>query len=217
MFQPTSAIAESRAELLGKLHPLTERLGSAEGLATLTGLSGQFPRVCSLPTLSKFLQAYSADILVPIELPAIYQSFLHASRNELRELLSLDYRLREQMTLRELALASQAVGKTQLKRLRPLRDQRFVQRYLQAVEKGDARGWHTLVYGLILYLYSLPVRQGLAGYSLQTLRGFVRSASRPLLLDETQCKKLLDEFCAGLNQSIEAILAPASKAKPHLR
>jgi len=48
------------------------------------------------------------------------------------------------------------------------------------------------------------------------LRGFIRSASRPLLLDETQCKKLSDEFCAGLAQSIEAILAPASKAKPHL-
>ena len=214
MFQPTSAIAERGAELLGKLHPLTERLGSAEGLATLTALSAQFPCVRSLPTLRKFLEAYSADILVPIELPAIYQSFLHASRNELRELLSLDHRLGQDMTLRPLAVASQAVGTSQLKCLRPLRDQRFVQRYLQAVEKGDARGWHTLVYGMILYLYSLPVRQGLAGYSLQTLSGFIKSASRPLLLDETQCGNLLDEFSTGLNRSIESILAPHSAVRP---
>jgi len=216
MFQPTSAIEERGAELLGKLHPLTERLGSPGALAALTALSAQFPRVSDLPTLRKFLKAYSADILVPIELPAIYKSFLHASRNELRELLSLDYQLREQMTLRELAVASQVVGTTQLKRLRPLRDQRFVQRYLQAVEKGEARGWHTLVYGLILHLYSLPVRQGLAGYSLRTLGGFIKSASRPLLLDEAQCRNLSDELCAGLNRSIEAILTLASEARPQL-
>src|SRR5437762_5467113 len=93
MLQPTSTSAESGTKLLGELHPLTDRLGSTEGLATLTALSARFPRVQSLSTLRKFLQNYIRDILVPIELPAIYQSFLHASRNEVRELIAFDQRI----------------------------------------------------------------------------------------------------------------------------
>ena len=49
----------------------------------------------------------------------------------------------------------------------PLRDERVVQRYLAAVESGEAHGWHTLVYGLTLVVYSLPLRQGLLGYAHQ--------------------------------------------------
>ena len=61
-----------------------------------------------------------------------------------------------------------------------MRDQRVVQRYLQAVEGGQANGWHTLVYGLTLAVYSLPLRQGLLGYAHQTTRGFIYSAARML-------------------------------------
>ena len=49
---------------------------------------------------------------------------------------------------------------------RPLRDQRLVQRYLTAVEQGEAQGWHTLVYGLTLAVYSLPLRQGTCSISV---------------------------------------------------
>jgi hypothetical protein len=55
-----------------------------------------------------------------------------------------------------------------------------VQRYLHAVESDQADGWHTLVYGLTMAVYSLPLRQGLLGYAHQTTRGFIYSGARML-------------------------------------
>lgn len=67
------------------------------------------------------------------------------------------------------ASPSRQIGRRQLARLRPLRDERIVRRYLAAVESGRADGWHTVVYGLTLALYSLPLRQGLLHYAQETL------------------------------------------------
>src|SRR4029078_10451647 len=103
---------------------LAERLGSAEGLAGLAP-SAPFPPVSSLATLRRFLFAYQTNVLISVDLPTIYRSFVHASRNEVRELITLDNRLEENLVLRELAMASHRVGRSQLNRLRPLRDQRF--------------------------------------------------------------------------------------------
>ncbi len=62
-------------------------------------------------------------------------------------------------------------------------------RYLAAVESGEAHGWHTLVYGLTLAVYSLPLRQGLLGYAQQTTRGFIQAAARSLELSETDSRR----------------------------
>ena len=44
----------------------------------------------------------------------------------------------------------------------------------------EANAWHTLVYGVTLALYSIPLRQGLLGYGYQTMRGFIYfRATRP--------------------------------------
>jgi urease accessory protein UreF len=112
----------------------------------------------------------------------------------------------------EFAAASQRVGQGQLRKLRPLRDQRAVQRYLRAVESGEAHGWHTLVYGLTLAVYSLPLRQGLLGYAHQTTRGFIYSAARMLSLSEHQCRAVFDSLCAGLPEAVEALLAQEAVA-----
>ena len=93
-----------------------------------------------------------------------------------------------------------------------MRDQRVVQRYLQAVESDQADGWHTLVYGLTLAVYSLPLRQGLLGYAHQTTRGFIYSASRMLRLSEHQCRDLFDTLCATLPDAVEALLAQEALA-----
>jgi urease accessory protein UreF len=84
----------------------------------------------------------------------------------------------------------------------------MVQRYLRAVEAGTARGWHTLVYGLTLAVYSLPLRQGLLGYAHQTTRGFIYSAARPLRLSERECRRLFDDLCADLPAAVEALVKP---------
>jgi len=116
--------------------------------------------------------------------------------------------------LRCFATASQRVGKTQLKRLRPLRDQRLVQRYLHAVQTGEAHAWHTVVYGVILWLYSLPLRQCLLSYAHQTTLGFLRSAAGPLRLTGAHCEDLLSEAGSGFPEAVNRLLLPAVGPRP---
>jgi len=110
--------------------------------------------------------------------------------------------------LRDFAKASFRVGQAQLKKLRPLRDERLAQRYLRAVEAGQANGWHTLVYGVTLAIYSLPLRQGLLGYSHQTTRGFIYAAARPLRLSERTCRAVFDGLSAGLATAVAGLVGP---------
>jgi len=145
-------------------------------------------------------------MLIPFELPAVYQSFLYTSKSEVRELIAYDQRLLSPIASPEFMTASQAVGHTHLLHLRSLKDQRVARRYLDAVEKGEAHGWHTLVYGLVLSLYSLPLRQGLAAFCRQTVQGFIRSAPACFQLDQAEEDSLLDESRAKVLPAIEALV-----------
>jgi len=207
-----SIVAQPTAEqLLGDTTLLAEQIGSAEGLAALHGGHGasQFQRVTDLSSLRRFLRDYQSRVLIPLELPAIYCAYGHTNRYEARELIELDRRLSAEPLVQEFATASQRVGKTQLKRLRPLRDQRLVQRYLHAVETGEAHAWHTLVYGMILSLYSFPLRQGLLSYAQLTTRGFVDSVAGRLQLAESQCREVAKEMEEEFPSAIERVLAGA--------
>ena len=204
-FQP--ALGEP-AEWLGDWHPLVEQLGSANGLVALSEISTsmEIPIVHDLPSLRRFLCNYQKHILVPHELPAIRRAFDHTCRHEVRELAEYDRRLADENALKPFAEASRRVGQTELLKLRPLRDERIVRRYLEAVDRGEANAWHTLVYGLTLALYSMPLRQGLLGYGFQTTRGFIYSAAKPLELSEKSCRALLEELCASLPDAVEKLI-----------
>jgi urease accessory protein UreF len=208
MTKQPQLVLRDAAEWLGDWHPLAEQLGSADGLLELGSVSSLLclRPVRDVPSLRTFLRQYRDRILLPLELPAIQSAHSHATRHEVRELIAQDRQLADEPVLQSFAAASRRVGRSQLQKLRPLRDQRLVQRYLQAVETGQAHGWHTLVYGVTLAIYSLPVRQGLLGYSHQILRGFIYSATRSLGLSERQCVKIFDELCADLPQGIETLL-----------
>ena len=208
MVKQTQLALSDPAEWLGDWHPLAEQLGSTDGLVTLGSVSAslRLVPVHDLPSLRLFLRNYQSQILFPVELPAILRAHGHAARHELRELVGLDQGLAAQPLLNEFAAASRRVGQAQLRKLRPLRDDRMVQRYLEAVEHGGANGWHTLVYGLTLAVYSLPLRQGLLGYAHQTTRGFIYSAARVLRLSEHQCRDLFDSLSADLPAAVETLL-----------
>jgi urease accessory protein UreF len=208
MVKQTQLALSDAAEWLGDWHPLAEQLGSTDGLVTLGSVSAslRLVPVHNVPSLRDLLRNYQSQILLPFELPAIQSAHGHATRHEVRELIALDQGMAGQLIFSEFAAASQRVGQSQLRKLRPLRDQRAVQRYLHAVESGEAHGWHTLVYGLTLAVYSLPLRQGLLGYAHQTTRGFIYSAARMLSLSEHQCRALFDSLCAGLPEAVEALL-----------
>ena len=208
MVNRTQLVLKDATEWLGDWHPLAEQLGSADGLVTLGSVSAHLKLVPvhNLPTLRSFLRNYHARILLPFELPAIQAAHGHVTQRGVRELIVLDQELAAEPILKSFAEASRRVGQCQLQKLRPLRDERVVQRYLQAVESGQAHGWHTLVYGLTLAVYSLPLRQGLLGYAHQTTRGFIYSAARMLHLSEHQCRELFDEHCAALPQAVEELI-----------
>ena len=214
MVKQTQLALGDAAEWLGDWHPLAEQLGSTDGLVTLGSVSAslRLVPVHDVPSLRNFLSNYHSRILLPLELPAIQSAHGHATRHEVRELIALDQGMAGQPIFSEFAAASQRVGQSQLRKLRPLRDQRAVQRYLHAVESGEAHGWHTLVYGLTLAVYSLPLRQGLLGYTHQTTRGFIYSAARMLSLSEHQCRALFDSLCAGLPEAVEALVVQETVA-----
>jgi len=214
MVERTQLALSDAAEWLGDWHPLADQLGSADGLVALGSVSAflRLPPVRNLPSLRHFLGHYQAQILLPFELPAIQQAHGHAGCHQVLELVALDRQLAAEPILQTFAAASQRVGRSQLQKLRPLRDERVVQRYLHAVESGDAHGWHTLVYGVTLAVYSLPLRQGLLGYAHQTTRGFIYSAARMLRLSERQCRDLFDGLCADLPAALERLLARPAAA-----
>jgi urease accessory protein UreF len=214
MVGPTQLALNDAAEWLGDWHPLAEQLGSADGLLCLASVSAELrlPPVHDWDSLERALRQYHTQILLPWELPAIRAAHSHVSRNEVRELIALDREMQTEPQLQKFAGASGRVGRCQLQKLRPLRDQRIVRRYLEAVEAGVARGWHTLVYGLTLEVYSLPLRQGLLGYAHQTTRGFIYAAARMLQLSEHQCRQLFESLCADLPQAVEELLKQEAAA-----
>src|SRR5260221_5398483 len=136
----SSVAARDEIEMLGEFHPLLQQLGLVEGLAPLGSAAGSLnlPAVKSQESLLRFLEAYQSQILIPFELPAIQRAFRHACRNETRELIAYDQEIAAEPLLLPFANASRRVGQAQIKRLRPLRDQRLVQRYLRAVESSMA-------------------------------------------------------------------------------
>ncbi len=190
------------AETLGRGHPLVEQLGTASGLVALGPLAMalRIGPLTSLASLRRLLAVYQDDVLFSVELPAISRAYHHARQNQFRELLHFDRQLAAEPRWRGLVEPSRRIGRCQLRRLRPLRDVRFVQRYLGAVEREQAHAWHVLVYGLSMFLFSLPLHQGLHGYARQIIRGFIDAAAPTLRLSEGECRRLTEERCAPLSR-----------------
>lgn len=196
----------------GESQLLVDRLGDSEELTSLgpLALCGELNSIHSISGLRDFLVRYRETHLVPRELPAIAKAFEFASEYKVRELIELDRAIAEDKAFQPFLTASHHVGRRQLNKLRALQDDRFIQRYRQAVLNGEAKAWHTLVFGLILRTYSIPLRQGLVHYGTQTLRGFIYAAARPLDLTEGACRKLLFENVPALPEAVETVMPKGS-------
>ncbi|MGA2748478.1 MAG: urease accessory UreF family protein [Verrucomicrobiota bacterium] len=188
------------ADLLGEFSALLRQLGSPLIPLGAGGL-GQGE------SIKEFLEAYLANALLPVELPAIAEACEHTRRGELRELIAQDQRLAEPLERTPFAGPSAQVGRLQLARLRPLRDERMVQRYLAAVDRREARGWHTLVYGMTLAVYSLPLRQGLLYYAQETLLALAGAAGRSKNMTEADLGVMLETLMARVPEAAAAALA----------
>jgi urease accessory protein UreF len=210
MTSSNQAVAITQAEIFGDMHPLLEQVGAAESMAVADVATSAlaFAAVRDVPALRRFLDSYRTQVLFPAELPVIVAAHGHATRGEVRELIALDRRIAAESPVREFAAASCRVGRRQLSKLRALRDHRVVQRYLAAIEGGAAHGWHTLVYGVSLAVFSVPLRQGLQNYAEQTMAGFVHSAAGALRMAEAECDALINAQAAQVPRGIEGALLP---------
>lgn len=203
---PEADVARSQAEnLLGDWRALLRQVGSPEW-SPYSNIPFWTANVDSRPGLNQFLEDYLNQLLVPCELPAIAEACGHARRGEWRELLAQDLTLAEAIRCAPFAEPSRQVGRVQLSRLRPLRDERTVQRYLGAVESGQAHGWHTMVYGVTLAIYSLPLRQGLLHYARETLSILATEAGQCKGFTAMEVAEILRGLLARLPEAIEAAL-----------
>ena len=169
------------------------------------------PEIVDSSSLRAFVRRYNAGVMTRIELPAVRDAYWHAAHYEVRELIALDIAVGRAPALQRYIEASRAAGRRQLRRLLPMRDQRMVRRYWNAIERGEAYGCHAVVFGMVLSLFSLPLRQGLLHYAHQTLAGFVRAGARRLALPPAVALCVMDEATRGLPATVEELLAGSQK------
>lgn len=199
---------KDHAPLRGDWRSLLEQLGLAPAPGDLNLLADwlEVKPPANVAGLRRFLAAYRDGQLLPRELPVIRDAFRHASRGETRELIALDSAPGTAPSAASFTRASHRVGREQLRRLRPLRDFRVAQRYLSAVESGEAHGWHTLAYGVTLAAYAVPLRQGLLHYARATLRSFAESGARALTLTEAELESLLEAGFQPVGAAVDALI-----------
>lgn len=179
--------------------------------------SVQLEKVTDPNSFIRFSEQYVRLLLIPVELPAIATASALASQNALRELLALDAQLEAEPLMKLFAQASCTLGRNQLRKLRGLRDVRVLSRYRSAVLEGDAYGWHTIVYGAVLHLFSIPLRQGLAKYQVQVLSGFAHSACQSLQWSHTDWRKVMNAIEKMPVPSLESFGSDVSSLVPQLR
>jgi urease accessory protein UreF len=206
-----TAIQET-SELLGEYPALLNRLGPGADASVPTPASLGRKPVCSAAELSAFLHRYRAEILSPLELPTILRAAELARLNQGRELIELDRSLTKEPGLRDFAEASRRVGRSHLRRLRPLQDQRALQKFLAASDENRVLPWHTVVYGITLGIYAVPFRQGLVHYVERTLAGWVDAVKGGRNLPEGDCERILGEFLPETPAFVERALGAQPRA-----
>jgi urease accessory protein UreF len=124
-------------------------------------------------------------------------------------LIALDQSLANEKALAPFADASRRIGQFQLSRLGPLRGERLLARYIAAIDERRAHGWHTLVYGLTLAVYSLPARQGLMHYGHQILRSYLESGAAAFSVSDEESNAALENLLGDLPRELDKVLNPA--------
>lgn len=211
-----TAVTNKIEELLRECHPWSSQFEeNAFWCPEPSSPGAEMVGIEDAASLRKALRHFKTSLLIPVELPAIYRSCRLASANDLEGLLRLDASLEKQISNPTFARASQNIGRVQLKRLRPLKDHRVTRRLLEAVNRGSANGWHTLVYGVSLEIYSIPTRQGLLHYANRTLWTLLDCGAKTIDLREREATKMFEDLIRGIPASIDRLLPKFSK--PNVR
>jgi DNA-binding protein Fis len=151
------------------------------------------------------LAGFRDELVCRLEWPAIIRASELARSGHHRELLELDRNFGRELPA-HLAKASCCVGRSQLARLRALRDQRSIQRYLDAIEGGEAKGWNPVVYGVVLAVFGIPLRQGVMHYATAVLH----SRLVAVFGDGSAADVRLENLLSPLPEAANALLGPGS-------
>ena len=103
--------------------------------------------------------------------------------------------------------ASTRMGRDYLNRLRPLQDEKVIQRLIEAVKYDRTPGHHLTVFGLTMAVFSIARRQGLAEYAQFALNAVVSTAAEKLKITQEERDYLLSRSQAQLRQSINRLMA----------
>jgi hypothetical protein len=175
-----------------------------------TPAGGSPARMVAKPTAAEveaWLAHHRDEIIAGNEWPVVAEAWRLASTGQSQGLVDLDRAWGGRGTPGE---ASLRVGQRQLSRLRPLRDSRVVQRYLDAVESGRAHGWHPVVFGVWLAVFGVPLRQGLVQYAEQILVGLLESVPASPSFPDAGRERIRTEIAAAIPSRLAAFL-PASR------
>jgi len=165
-------------------HPYWVQLdvaGDLYGLDDLCRVTG-LDRPESPAALTRLGERFRDAVLLPRELPALLATHEFARRGRSRELLKEEKKLALARDWRALVAPSRRVGGHLLSQLRPLRDERIVQRFLDAHCAGRTPGFHLTVLGVTSALFHVPPRQVLWDYALTLLDGLALTAGQRLRL-----------------------------------
>jgi len=157
-----------------------------------------------------FLESHRDGVVIALDWPVILEAAELTRLGRHRDLLELDrsYPARRAGQWTE---ASFRVGRRQLSRLKVCRDLRVVQRYLAAVEDGQAHAWNPIVFGVAMAAFNLPYRSGLLHYASTLLRGFAERC-RPRNVPLADWTVWMDSLEAPLPEAVQRLLPSAFKA-----
>ena len=191
---------------------LEEQLGSPDEATAISSaaFASALTDIRTPDQLREFVAHFQAKTLAQDELPTILRAYNHARRNEAREIIALDRSLKDGFPSEALANASERVGRNQLRKMRGLKTERVVTKYWDAVYKKEAYGWHTVVFGVVLAVYSIPLRQGMNHYGQQTIRGFIEAGGASLKLRAPVINELESTLLADMPAIVERALESES-------
>lgn len=193
-----------------RLHPYEAQLDALEGVLCADLIAGvlSMPPLTSAAELAVVLERYRTTLLESIELPFITNAHRLAHRGRAKELIAADQALiGKHPEWLQLAPPSTRFGRDYLARLRPLRDERVVQRMLAAVRLGQTPGHHLTVFGLTMAVFSIAPRQGLADYAQGALEAVIATAAGKLKLTQADRAELLDRSKVHLPGAISRMVA----------
>lgn len=193
--------AELVAEVLQDLRELGVEVTApaADSVPSTVGFPADLARVQSWSEFEERLSRHAREVIVARDWPVVLRAWDLAQQGLSRELVALDHSW-DPGDGPGMAEASWRVGRRQLNRLRPLRDLRVVQKYLSAIDAGTARGWHPMVFGVVMAAFGIPLRQGLVHYATQTATGWCDAVLRIREWSREEGELSVDRVCAPLSR-----------------